>query len=412
MPATLPAPPATRPWRWADPLTPADATRLRRTMALEHFKWDPQVGDTSVLGACPLLLSRQAWREIASLAEALDRELLDAEGEILQRPELIDTLGLPRRITRLLKHTTHLASGPRATRYDFHHTTDGWRISEANSDVPGGYVEASAYTKLMASHYGLRSTGDPAAALARITQRSPGAGPVALVHATAYCDDAQVMHLMAREFADHGIETTICGPLDLPDPCAHVVRFFPAEWLPALGHERRWRRYFRDDHASHTNPATVIVSQSKRWALLWGRLETPVPTWHELCPPCHEIPPMGRPLDSSLVYKPSLGRVGEGVIMDMGRKPARGDRQADRTRRSLHLDRLRRTAGLPGRWLAQQRFRTHANQSHVCLGVYVIAGKAAGVYGRVATRDIIDHAAIDVAVLLDPANETEGHAPW
>ncbi|MFI4881971.1 MAG: hypothetical protein ACIAQU_05235, partial [Phycisphaerales bacterium JB064] len=317
MPATLAAPPATRPWRWGDALEPADAMRIRRTMALEHFKWDPQVGDTCVLGERPLVLSREAWREIATLAEALDRELLAAEAEILRRPKLIGTLGLPRRIARLLKHTTHAATGPRVTRYDFHHTADGWRVSEANSDVPGGYVEASAYTNLLAAHFGLETTGDPTASLARAINRSTGAGPVALVHATAYSDDAQVMHLLARECAEHGIEATICGPLDLPDRCAHVVRFFPAEWLPALGRERLWARYFHDGHTPHTNPATAIVSQSKRWSLLWDRLETPLPTWRDLCPACYEIPPAHHPLDPSMVYKPSLGRVGEGVILDV-----------------------------------------------------------------------------------------------
>src|SRR5947207_3391973 len=36
--------------------------------------------------------------------------------------------------------------------FDFHYTTQGWRISEANSDVPGGFSEASYFTGMMAEH--------------------------------------------------------------------------------------------------------------------------------------------------------------------------------------------------------------------------------------------------------------------
>ena len=48
-------------------------------------------------------------------------------------------------------------------RYDFHWTTDGWRISEVNCDVPGGFIEGGGFTSLVAGALsGLKSTGDPA----------------------------------------------------------------------------------------------------------------------------------------------------------------------------------------------------------------------------------------------------------
>jgi hypothetical protein len=37
---------------------------------------------------------------------------------------------------------------------------------------------------------------------------------------------------------------------------------------------------------------------------------------------------------------------------------------------------------------------------HAVVGVYVIDGHAAGVYGRIARRALIDHMAQDVAVLV------------
>ncbi|MEY2794983.1 MAG: hypothetical protein RIR10_699, partial [Planctomycetota bacterium] len=38
---------------------------------------------------------------------------------------------------------------------------------------------------------------------------------------------------------------------------------------------------------------------------------------------------------------------------------------------------------------------------HVCIGVYVIDGRAAGAYARVAPRALMDGRAQDAAVLLD-----------
>ena len=35
---------------------------------------------------------------------------------------------------------------------------------------------------------------------------------------------------------------------------------------------------------------------------------------------------------------------------------------------------------------------------HLCFGVYVIDGRAAGIYGRMATQPLINHTARDVAV--------------
>ena len=48
---------------------------IRRRMMLDHFKWDPQIGDESVLLEQPLLLSSQAWVELATAAEQMAAEI-------------------------------------------------------------------------------------------------------------------------------------------------------------------------------------------------------------------------------------------------------------------------------------------------------------------------------------------------
>ena len=85
------------------------------------------------------------------------------------------------------------AGSARIVRFDFHPTTDGWRISEANCDVPSGFIEASAFARLIAAETGYRGAGDPAGAYADAVARGPGA-VVALLYATAYTNRHGASH--------------------------------------------------------------------------------------------------------------------------------------------------------------------------------------------------------------------------
>lgn len=77
------------------PLDPKTWRELRRLMELSHHKWDAHVGDETALSQTPLLMPRAAWLELAGLSETLFDETLQAEGELLQRPELHESLGFP-----------------------------------------------------------------------------------------------------------------------------------------------------------------------------------------------------------------------------------------------------------------------------------------------------------------------------
>src|SRR5262249_15281213 len=76
---------------------------LRPRAILDGCKWDPQVGDVTTLARFPLLMQRATWEQLARWAEQLTVEALAAEQEILSRPALLDELGLPRAIRRLLR---------------------------------------------------------------------------------------------------------------------------------------------------------------------------------------------------------------------------------------------------------------------------------------------------------------------
>ncbi len=404
-------------WRAAPPLPSDVRAALWRRAIFECGKWDPQVGDLPALADFPIVLPAAQWRELHTAATALYHETLALEAALLHTPHLHRALALPWCIRRVLAATRHhpAASGlARVMRFDFHFTTAGWRISEVNSDVPGGFIEAGAITALFADHYRpLRPTGDPAKTLvdALAAALAPGAD-LALVHATAYTDDRQVMAHLAQRCTQRGLRAHLAGPEDLhwidgrAQLCtgaarhlAAIVRFFPAEWLPNLPRRTAWHHYFVDSRTPQCNPAIALLTQSKRVPLLWDELHLDLPIWRRLLPETRVVPARPDRLGNDWVLKPALGRVGDSVGIP-------GVTPPQRWRRIVRWARWR-----PRHWIAQRRFVavplvSTAGDVYPCIGIFVIGGKVAGAYGRISSRPLIDDQAQDAAVLLadeDPA---------
>jgi hypothetical protein len=400
----------TSPWIAVEPLGDADFVQLRRRAIFECDKWDPQVGDVCVIARYPLVLRKSAWIEVVALAEALARETRAAEAELLTRPDLHRRLGLPRAIRRALRIARHGASAgaARIIRFDFHFTPEGWRISEGNIDVPGGLNEASGYPAIIGPHYPWADpVGDPAAAYvdALMAAARPGA-IVALVHATAYSDDQQMMTFVARRLEARGIRAHLASPSHLRwkdgrawleaawwrGPLDLVVRFFPTEWMGQLPKVSGWPHLCAGSLTPISNPATAVLTQSKRFPLVWHELAARLPTWGALLPETRD--PRSAPWRTSgeWVLKPALGRVGEGVGITGLTDPADW--------RKI----VRDVTWWPGHWIAQRRFdvvpiRIRGVDRYPCLGVYTVDERVAGAYGRLATRPLIDSLAEDAAVL-------------
>jgi glutathionylspermidine synthase len=405
------------PWVPAVPVDPAEHARLRRRAIFECCKWDPQVEDVSTVAPFPLRLRREAWDEVARLSEALAAEAAAAEEELARRPGLHRELGLPRAVRRALKDIADHGATPglaRVLRFDFHWTTEGWRISEANTDVPGGFNEASGFARLMAPLFpGSEPSGDPAGRMAQAVAAGtrPG-GAVALVHATAYTDDRQVMVFLARELEALGRRAVLAAPDHLRwrdgrawignEELDALIRFFPAEWLPNLPRRSGWKHFFRGGRTPVSNPASALLPQSKRFPLVWDRLETPLPAWRRLLPETRDPREVPWRKDGGWVLKPSLGRVGDRIGL-AGVTPEKEWKQ------------IRRELRFGGRWWAAQRrfdavpMIVGGEPFYPCVGVYTIDGRAAGGYGRVARRPIVNHLAQDVAVLVEPPRQEEEH---
>ena len=197
-------------WDAMREVSPALFSEVRCRMVLEGCKWDPQVGDTATLATFPLVLPPGVALSLGELAERLTAEALDAERVLLDRPECLRMLGLPRAIRRALAMALEpTPAAARVIRFDFHPTSDGWRISEANADVPGGYTESSLFPRLMAEHCpGTRPVGDPAKALAdAIVAASGNSGHVGLLAATGHMEDQQVIAFLAGLLRQRGCST-------------------------------------------------------------------------------------------------------------------------------------------------------------------------------------------------------------
>jgi hypothetical protein len=399
------------PYFAAPALAADDFERVRRRAILHHCKWDPQVGDVSVLGSFPLMMSLDHWLELSELAERLTREALEAERELTFLPKLQRRLGIPRSIRKVLERASDEGPTPaavRVMRFDFHWCVEGWRISEVNGDVPGGFSEASSFSALMARHYDAALPGSVADAWADAIANDARGGTVALLSAPGYMEDQQIMWYLAGLLRERGSRPLLATPgqvrwrngraeLDKNGRAVRlesVVRFYQAEWLARLSRRNEWARFFCGGTTRVTNPGTAILLESKRFPLVWDALRTKLPTWRALLPETRD-PRDVRWRDSDWVLKAAYGNTGDEVAI-------RALESAESRRRSLCSVWLR-----PGDYVAQRLFHalpvsSPAGLVYACIGVYTVDGRTAGAYARISPRPFIDYSAQDVALLVEP----------
>jgi glutathionylspermidine synthase len=381
---------------------------VRRRMVLDACKWDPQVGDVATISRFPLLLGKTDWGQLSHCASLLAAELITAEQELLERPDLHQRLGLPRGIRSVLRHARNVgatSAAARVLRFDFHWTPDGWRISEVNSDVPGGFSEASELPALMASYNpGTRPAGSPGAAWAEALAACLRPGhAVALLVAAGFIEDQQVVAYLAQLLRERGITSHWATPNDLvwklghaclrsplsPGPVGAIVRFYQAEWLDT----RACAPLFVGGHTPVCNPGIAVLTESKRFPLVWDQLSTTLPTWRRLLPTTVDPRDANWLRDDSWLVKSALCNTGDTVVV---RSLLSNDQWRSATRA---------VRGQPAAWVAQRRFaacpiQAPAGPIYPCIGVYTVNGCPTGIYGRISRTPVIDFAAVDVAVLV------------
>lgn len=385
----------------SEPLSKRDFREYRQRAIFEGAKWDIQIYDHCSISPRALVVGAAEWKTVVQAAEDLARELRFAEKALLAALRGGGLPGLDRRSRRYLAHCGPAGSPevPRLVRFDFHLTDAGWVISEANCDVPGGINEASHLPKAWPAALAAQSVGDPAEHYAdRIAAIAAGA-PVALVHATAFSDDWQLLKYLADALARRGVAALPSSPAEIAwtggrasrdgERLGAIVRFFPGDWLIKTDFADRW---FRDGETPVLNPVTSLLVQNKRFMLLCRAAGIALPAFEKFLPATGPIS-TARLLATDGVIKPAYGRVGEGIGVP-GLTP------------SWQLAKVRMKAGIFRRsWLLQERFHTGnigANGEPVfpCLGVYTLDDRVIGAYGRLAPTPLTDVNALDAPVFV------------
>ena len=390
----------------------------RMTLMFDCYKWDPQFLDSNTIAKYALVITRKEHEELKKLTEGLDVETRAAEEFLNQHLEFIKPLALPKKVSKEIKNMKNYEPQRhvRLMRYDFHPTLeDKWAVSEVNSDVPGGFAEASfmpraAMELLENERLSFINFGE--IMVDAMAEQIPQNGKIMMVHCTSYSDDRQVMQFLGdrlkeREFqilygaADHirFKDNTAYSILDGNEGKLDAIfRFTPLEWLTDIK-PKRWQGYFDTTTVSCNHPV-AMYAQTKRFPLIWDTLEKQglsLNMWRELLPDTLEV--KAAKGKEGYIYKPACGRVGEKISIE---EACRGDEY-----KKILSDVKRH----PKKYLAQKKFHSrpltgeNGESYHVCLGSYTVNGAHAGYYARISTTPRIDSNAADIPVLIEEDGE-------
>jgi len=401
----------------ADETSTAYAAFAERVIAGGILR-DPWVDGRPRFRAEPVIIDAAQHRELCRAPEDVAAACHAMVSLLLDEPRLLeDVLGLTP-----FQRTMWTASAPAwhgLARADVFFTEDGVAVAELNCDTPTGEAEAVVLGELGAAQAGSEGTVDPSGALegrflamleyvAR-RERTADAGPartVGLVYPTELTDDLPLVRLYRRWLEGGGYGVVLGSPYNLTFeggrtrlfdvPIDVLVRHYKTDWWGER--QSAWLEDAIEDEApldgplravlsgmaagtlAVVNPLGSVVPQNKRsFALMWEQIHRFPP---EAQAAIERYVPVTRRLEvmhteqlaaqrADWVIKSDYGAEGEEVVI--------GREVDDATWRRL----LARTR--PGRWVAQQYFaaETDAGGASVNYGVFLVAGRASGLYARV-----------------------------
>ena len=399
-------------WACPGPLPAADFARIRRRLVLDHFKWDPQVGDVPTLARFPLVLQAAVVRGLFELAETLAAETAAAEAELLTRPDLTRRLGLPRAVWRA-RFTVRPAYPGRRPCDPVRLPPDGGRLV----DLRGQLRRARRVRRIVLlppvdgrTLSRLPAVGDPAAAPGRSDPRPAWrAGPGRPACGPRLPGGPTGCRLPCRRIRRRGWATALGHPGQVTWEGGLARLGGPSRWGrpllpgrmagPAAGRDRVAVLLPRRADAG-VQPGLAVIGESKRFPVAWDELTTPLPTWRASAP--RDPRPAGGPLAART-----------GLALE-GRSPTTATRSMTGRGpgRRPGGERPGRPGCPPAGGRSSARFdplpvATPDGIMFPCLGVYTVDGRAAGIYGRLSSRPLVDYAAVDVAVLTGYAKVTD-----
>jgi len=386
----------------------------RLDVIFKGYKWDPQFSDNNTIAKHVLVITEKEHKELERLTEGLDKETVQAEEMLNTHLKIAKPLALPRKIHKELKKMSNYQADKhiRLMRYDFHPTKEGlWSVSEVNSDVPGGFAEASLMPEIASrllenKNYWHKNFSD--IIVSAIAQKVKPGGKIMLVHCTSYSDDRQVMQFLGKKLKSIGFTIIYAAADHLRFEEKHAIsildgntgkvdaifRFTPLEWLIDIK-PKHPRGYF-DTVTPSCNHPIAIFTQTKRFPLVWDALEklgVELKFWRELLPETREVKDVKN--KKGFIFKPAYGRVGEKISIQEACKDAEYEKIMKDVKKH------------PKKFLAQKKFESkpllseEGDAFHVCLGSYSVESKAAGYYARISKTPRIDSNAADIPVLIE-----------
>lgn len=381
---------------------------------LDCYKWDPQFCDNNTVAKYALVLSEKEHEELKLLTEKLIKETTEAENFLNKNLKYTKALEIPNKFRSDIKSMKNYNPDKhiRLMRFDFHPTLENkWAVSEVNSDVPGGFAEATLMNRksleyLSNENYYAISFGDFLADA--IKKKVRQGGRIMLVHCTSYSDDRQVMQFLGDKLSGMGYEVIYAAADQLKfengkaisilnnreGEVDGIIRFSPLEWVADMK-TKNWHGYFDTETVSCNHPI-AIFAQTKRFPFVWDLLESKgidLSTWRELLPETLEV--NDKKVDDKFIYKPVYGRVGENISI----KEACKDDEYKKILRDVKRH--------PKKYLAQKKFNSRpltnedGEEFHVCIGSYGVENSHAGYYARISRSPRIDSYAADIPVLIE-----------
>ena len=381
---------------------------------LDCYKWDPQFCDNNTVAKYALVLSEKEHEELKLLTEKLIKETTEAENFLNKNLKYTKALEIPNKFRSDIKSMKNYNPDKhvRLMRFDFHPTLENkWAVSEVNSDVPGGFAEATLMNRkaleyLSNENYYAISFGNFLADA--IKKKVCQGGKIMLVHCTSYSDDRQVMQFLGDKLSGMGYEVIYAAAdqlkfengkaISILNNCEGevdgIIRFSPLEWVADMK-TKNWHGYFNTETVSCNHPI-AIFAQTKRFPFVWDLLESKgidLSTWRKLLPETLEV--NDKKVDDKFIYKPVYGRVGENISI----KEACKDDEYKKILKDVKRH--------PKKYLAQKKFNSRpltneeGEEFHVCIGSYGVENSHAGYYARISRSPRIDSYAADIPVLIE-----------
>jgi glutathionylspermidine synthase len=360
----------------------------------------------------PVLLERSTQEALYAAAEGVAALHAEAAQLCAREPALVArTFDLAPSYERMWRASAPAWHG--IARADVFLTADGPQVCELNSDTPSGEPEAVTLNDLV-DGAGASGLDDPNCHLGDVVFEmvrawAPRDRPltIGLVYPTEITEDLAVIELYARWFEARGARVVLGSPFNLrPDgsggvamfgvSCSVVWRHYKTDWWG----ERRpvWRseEAYADaapltpqlewllgavarGRCAVVNPFGAVLTQNKRMmALLWEELAR-FPGWarrlvRRYVPHTVRLetlaPARLRAERDAWVLKSDYGCEGEEVVVGAETTAAAWARALD--------------DAIPRRWIAQRRFTPlrSAAGTFANYGVYVVGGRAAGLFTR------------------------------